>query len=72
MPLTLGIMPETHKDWTLASHENYFDKPSVHNAHTGKQYARHRIPQENIDWSRDIVLEMQPGDAAFFTNFTWH
>lgn len=68
----LGIMPGTQKNWTLAEHEDYFDEPSLHNARTGKQYARHRIPQEKIDWARDVILTMQAGDAAFFTNFTWH
>ena len=33
---------------------------------------RHRIPSENIDTSKEIVIPMEPGDALFFTNYTVH
>jgi len=68
----LGIMPGTQKDWTLAEHETYYDEPSYHVAANGRAFQRHRIPHEKIDQSRDLILPMQAGDAAFFTNFTWH
>lgn len=68
----LAIMPGTHKTWTLIEHESYFDEPSFHNAATNQAFSRWRIPLEQIDFSREVLLPMQPGDAAFFTNFTWH
>jgi len=70
--IALGIMPGTHKDWTLTPHEQYFDEPSYHNATSGEAFKRHRIPLDKIDFSKEILLPMMPGDAAFFTNYTWH
>ena len=68
----LGILPGTHRSWTLTPHEQYFDEPSFHDAATGTAFQRHRIPLAEIDFSREVILPMSPGDAAFFTNFTWH
>jgi len=68
----LAIMPGTHRNWTLIEHEQYYDDPSYHTATNGKAFQRHRIPNDQIDFSREVVLPMQPGDAVFFTNFTWH
>ena len=68
----LAIMPGTHKNWTLIEHEQYYDNPSYHTASNGKAFQRHRIPLNQIDFSQEVVLPMQPGDAVFFTNFTWH
>jgi hypothetical protein len=68
----LGILPGTHRSGTLTPHESYFDDPSLHDARTGEAFPRWRIPQEQIDFSRERVLSLSPGDAAFFTNFTWH
>lgn len=68
----LAIKPRTQRDWTLVEHEDYYDDPTIHNARTRKAFMRHRIPTEKIDFSNEDVLEMQPGDAVFFTNYTWH
>jgi hypothetical protein len=68
----LAIMPGTQKNWTLEEHEDYYDNPSYHTARNGQAFMRHRIPAAKIDFSREQLLEMQPGDAVFFTNFTWH
>ena len=68
----LGILPGTHRAGTLAPHEQYFDEPSFHNAATGEAFQCWRIPSDHIDFSREVVLPMSPGDAAFFTNHTWH
>jgi len=68
----LAIMPGTQKGWTLTDHEQYYDSPSYHSAHNGVAFQRHRIPLDKVDFSKEVLLEMQPGDAAFFTNFTWH
>lgn len=70
--IALGIMPGSHRGWELAEHESYFDEPSYFSMGSGQPFQRHRIPQDRIDMSRDVVLAMQPGDAAFFTNYTWH
>jgi phytanoyl-CoA hydroxylase len=68
----LGILPGTHRLWSLTPHEQYFDEPSLHDARTGEAFQRWRIPSEQIDFSQEVILTMSPGDAAFFTNFTWH
>jgi len=68
----LAIMTGSHKSWTLTPHEQYYDEPSFHNAQSGEAFKRWRIPLDQIDFSREALLPMSPGDAAFFTNFTWH
>ncbi|MCC6444994.1 MAG: phytanoyl-CoA dioxygenase family protein [Armatimonadetes bacterium] len=70
--IALGIMPGSHRSWTLTQHEQYFDEPTFHSAETGKAFQRWRIPFYRVDYSREVLLPMSPGDAAFFTNFTWH
>ena len=70
--IALAIMPGTHKGWTLAPHEEYFDEPSFHSASTGVAFKRFRIPKSQVDFSKEVLLPMSVGDAAFFTNFTWH
>jgi ectoine hydroxylase-related dioxygenase (phytanoyl-CoA dioxygenase family) len=70
--IALGMCPGSHKGWQLAEHESYFDDPALFTLHAGKAFERHRIPASMVDMSRDIVLPMAPGDAAFFTNYTWH
>ncbi|MCG3149181.1 MAG: hypothetical protein PCFJNLEI_02641 [Verrucomicrobiae bacterium] len=70
--IALGMLPGTHKTWTLTPHEEYFDEPSYHSATNSVAFKRFRIPLDQIDFSKEILLPMQPGDAAFFTNFTWH
>lgn len=68
----LAILPGTQKGWTLTPHEQYFDEPSYHSGSTGEAFKRWRIPFDKVDFSKEILLPMAPGDAAFFTNFTWH
>ena len=68
----LAIMPGTHKSWTLTEHQGYYDEPSFHTARGGDAFKRWRIPLNTIDFSREVLLSMSPGDAAFFTNYTWH
>src|SRR6185436_19113639 len=68
----LAMLPGTHRTWTLTPHEQYFDEPSYHSAKNNMAFQRHRIPLSEIDFSREVLLPMSPGDAAFFTNFTWH
>ncbi|MDE3256469.1 MAG: phytanoyl-CoA dioxygenase family protein [Gemmatimonadota bacterium] len=68
----LGILPGTHRDWTLTTHERYFDEPNYYAARTVEAFSRWRIPTDGLDLSGEVVLPMQPGDAAFFSNYTWH
>jgi ectoine hydroxylase-related dioxygenase (phytanoyl-CoA dioxygenase family) len=68
----LAIMPGSHRAWALAEHEAYHDEPAFCRAATGEPFTRWRIPRERVDFTREVVLPMAPGDAAFFTNFTWH
>jgi ectoine hydroxylase-related dioxygenase (phytanoyl-CoA dioxygenase family) len=68
----LAILPGSHKSWTLTPHEQYFDEPSYHTATNGQAFKRFRIPLDQIDFSKEVLLPMAPGDAAFFNNFTWH
>lgn len=70
----LAIKPGTQKGWTLVPHEAYFDQPKI-----GRQvgdsftpFQRFRIPFDQVDFSDEIIFEMEPGDALFFTNYTWH
>ncbi len=70
--IALAILPGTHKSWTLTPHEQYYDEPSFHSASNGVAFQRFRIPRNQIDFSKEVLLPMSPGDAAFFTNYTWH
>jgi ectoine hydroxylase-related dioxygenase (phytanoyl-CoA dioxygenase family) len=71
--IALAVLPGTHKSWTLTPHEPYFDEPTYHSAAKNNvAFQRHRIPLSEIDFSKEVLLPMSPGDAAFFTNFTWH
>lgn len=70
--IALAILPGTHRTWTLTPHEEYFDEPTFHNDYNGRAFKRYRIPLNRVDFSKEVLLPMKPGDAAFFTNFTWH
>ena len=73
--IALAIKPGTQKSWKLTPHESYNDDPEWgHTQPDGgfKSFARHRIPFGDIDFSDEIVIEAEPGDAIFFSNFTWH
>jgi len=70
--IALGMCPGSQQGWQLDPHESYFDDPPIFSAHAGKAFQRHRIPFDQVDMSKDVVLAMEPGDAAFFTNYTWH
>jgi ectoine hydroxylase-related dioxygenase (phytanoyl-CoA dioxygenase family) len=68
----LAIRPGTHASWQLAEHEQYYDEPTFHTARNGDAFMRWRIPTNTYDASDETLLPMGPGDAAFFTNYTWH
>jgi hypothetical protein len=70
----LAVMPGSHTGWKLTEHESYFDDPPMgHMAEDGfTAFKRHRIPAAGVDFSQERLIEMQPGDGLFFTNYTWH
>lgn len=70
--IALGIMPGTHKSWQLVEHEQYYDDPALCNAVTGRAFERHRIPASQIDFTKETMVPLKPGGAAFFSNYTWH
>ena len=53
--------------------KSYYDDPPLGiMAPDFKPFKRHRIPLEQIDFTAEVLLPMTPGDALFFTNYTWH
>lgn len=70
----LAVMPGSQVGWELTEHESYFDDPPM--GHLGEDgfrpFKRHRIPSDKVDFAREALVEMRPGDGLFFTNYTWH
>jgi ectoine hydroxylase-related dioxygenase (phytanoyl-CoA dioxygenase family) len=69
--IALSIMPRSQKGWTITPHDHYYDDP-VYTDSQGKPYQRWRIPLDQIDYSKEVLVPMEPGDALFFSNYTWH
>lgn len=70
--IALAVIPGSQKNWQLIEHEQYFDEPAYCSAVTGQPFKRHRIPREKVDFSKEVLVPLEPGDALFFTNYTWH
>lgn len=73
--ITLGVMPGSHRGWTLIEHESYFDDPAWGGVRDGvyTPFKRHRIPASVVgDAAGEVVVTMGPGDALFFGTYTWH
>lgn len=73
----LAIMPGTQADWTLLEHEHYYDDPAWGNRTADgafRPFQRHRIPAAATAGreAEELLPTLQPGDALFFTNYTWH
>lgn len=70
----LAVMPESHAGWNLVDHESYYDDPALGMMGEGgfAPFKRHRVPQQLVDPSREVLLDTEPGDGLFFTNYTWH
>ena len=70
----LAIMPKTHQGWQLVEHESYYDDPPWGHIDNGvfTPFKRHRVSREQVDFAREMLIEMQPGDGLFFSNYTWH
>ncbi len=70
--IALAVMPRSQVGWKLLEHESYYDDPHFTRGGSDLAFKRHRIPEDQIDFSKEILLPMQPGDGLFFTNYTWH
>ena len=70
--IALGLIPGSHKDWILVDHESYYDNPAGCRPSNGTRFKRHRIAEDRVDFSKEVLVPMKPGDGAFFTNHTWH
>lgn len=70
--IALAVMPGSHRDWTLVEHESYYDEPAYYPYGSDKPYKRLRIPDSTVDYSKEVLISMEPGDGLFFTNYTWH
>lgn len=70
--IALAVMPGTQRDWTLLEHEQYYDDPALFRYGGDTPFQRHRIPAAQVDDTDEVLAPMAPGDALFFTNYTWH
>jgi len=69
--IALGFLPGTHESWRIQFHEEYWDQVPKH-GRDGQKYQRKRIPLSVVDDSVEEMISGGPGDAFFFTNYTWH
>jgi hypothetical protein len=71
--IALAVAPGSHLNWELVEHESYFDDPPMgHMRESFEPFKRHRIPESVASSRSDVLIPMQPGDALFFSNYTWH
>ncbi len=70
--IALAIMPGSQAGWKLDEHEDYYDDPKPFGGRSSTPFKRHRIPLDRVDYSKEILIPMHPGDGLFFTNYTWH
>lgn len=70
----LVVMPGSHFGWNLIDHESYYDDPAMGRMGEAgfEPFKRHRVPQQLVDSSREVLVTTNPGDGLFFTNYTWH
>lgn len=70
--IALAVMPGSQQGWKLVPHESYYDDPAFASGLEAQLFQRHRIPFSQIDFTRELLVPMHPGDGLFFTNYTWH
>ena len=59
--IALSVMPGSHTGWRLTPHESYFDDPPYFGWSSRDGYfafKRHRVPLDQIDYSREVLVEM--------------
>jgi len=67
--IDLSVMPISRSNWVLTTHESYYDDPPIFSDSPQDGYAsfkRHRIPQYQIDSTKEVLVEMSAGDGLFF------
>jgi hypothetical protein len=69
--IALAVIPGSQKGWKLTPHESYFDEPAYCDS-KGTPFKRHRVPLDQVDYAKEVLIPMAPGDGLFFTNYTWH
>ena len=70
--IALAVMPGTQKGANIQDHETYYDEIGWHSPGAESNSSRFRIPADQVDFSQEVLCPMAPGDALFFTNYTWH
>ena len=73
--IALSVMPGSHTNWVLTKHESYYDDPPMFSGSPKvgyRPFRRHRIPLDQIDSTKEVLVEMSAGDGLFFSNYTWH
>ena len=58
----------------MIDHDSYYDDPPLGRmgALGFEPFKRHRVPQQLVDHSREVLVATESGDGLFFTNYTWH
>lgn len=70
--IALAVMPGSQRGGSLVPHEQYYDDPPFSAGRSTQFFQRHRIPFDQIDFSKEALVPMEAGDGLFFTNYTWH
>jgi len=72
--IALAVQPGSQRGWSLLPHESYYDDPAYGYVKDGvfTPFMRHRIPAAQATTAGEVLVPMAPGDALFFTNYTWH
>ena len=70
--IAMGFLAGSQGDWRIAHHEEYWDEVPAAGGKEGKPFKRKRIPLAKVDASKDQLIPGSPGDAFFFSNYTWH
>lgn len=70
--IAMGFLAGSQSDWRIAHHEEYWDEVPAAGGKDGKPFKRKRIPLDAVDDTKDQLIPGAPGDAFFFSNYTWH
>lgn len=70
--IAVAVMPGSQHSGQLFEHESYFDDPGFCGVGSDQLLLRHRIPYDQADPTKEVLVSMAPGDGLFFSNYTWH
>ena len=62
--IAVAVMPGSQRGWTLVPHEQYYDDPAFSAGRSTQFFQRHRIPFDQIDFGKEELVPMQPGDVT--------